>query len=124
MRQIAVNPQVRRFHEIIFHKCEMIEGNGDILDRVRQSRQEGITKLRGYLSIAVERGHLARDLDIDLAAKAFHAAISGVMAQWLLAPEAFDMHAQALRIADTFIDAVRLSAALRKGYEPRPRERR
>jgi AcrR family transcriptional regulator len=85
-RQTVNNPQWRRVFEIIFHKCEMVEDNGAIFVRQRQSHQEGTVKMREHLRLAMERGQLPADLDLPLAVNAFHAAIGGVLAHWLFSP--------------------------------------
>lgn len=120
MRQTVINPQWRRVFEIIFHKCEMVQENGAILDRQRQSHEEGMARMREHLRLALERGQLPADLDLDMAVNAFHAAIGGVLAHWLFAPGDFDLDANAERLSDVFIDTLRLSPSLRKGYVPRP----
>lgn len=119
-RQTVVNPRWRRVFEIIFHKCEMVQDNGAIFERQRQSHQEGIVKMREHLRLALERGQLPSDLDLDLAVNAFHAAIGGVLAHWLFSPQDFDLDANAERLSDVFIDTLRYSPALRQGYVPRP----
>ncbi len=119
-RQTVVNPQWRRVFEIIFHKCEMVQDNGAIFERQRQSHHDGTVKMREHIRMAMERGQLPADLDLDFAVNAFHAAIGGVLAHWLFAPEDFDLDTHAERMADTFVDTLRFSPALRHGYVPRP----
>ena len=119
-RETVVNPQWRRVFEIVFHKCEMVDDNGAILERQRQSHEQGLLKMREHLRLAVERGQLSADLDLDLAVNAFHAAIGGVLAHWLFAPGDFDLNADAERLADVFVDTLRFAPSLRKGYVPRP----
>ncbi|CAG2150422.1 TetR family transcriptional regulator [Cupriavidus plantarum] len=119
-RQTVVNPQWRRIFEILFHKCEMVQDNGAIFERQRQSHKEGVAKIREHLRLAAERGQLPADLDLDFAVNAFHAAIGGVLAHWLFCPTDFDLAGQAERMADVFIDTLRFSPALRHGYVARP----
>ncbi|MBY4897737.1 TetR family transcriptional regulator [Cupriavidus sp. AU9028] len=123
MRETVTNPQWRRVFEIIFHKCEMVQDNGAILERQRQSHAEGMVKMREHLRLAMERGQLPADLDLELAVNAFHAAIGGVLAHWLFSPGDFDLDVNAERLADAFIDTLRLSPSLRQGYVPRPMAR-
>lgn len=119
-RQTVINPQWRRVFEIVFHKCEMVEDNGAILERQRESHAQGLVKIREHLRLATERGQLPAELDLDLAVNAFHAAIGGVLAHWLFAPTDFDLDADAERLADVFIDTLRYAPSLRRGYIPRP----
>jgi len=120
LRQTVENPQWRRVFEIVFHKCEMVEENGAIFQRQRQSHQEGTVKMRDHLRLAVDRGQLPADLDLDLAVNVFHASIGGMLSHWLFAPEDFDLETNAARVSDAFIDTLRLSPALRKGYVAPP----
>ncbi|MHA7682402.1 TetR family transcriptional regulator [Cupriavidus sp. PET2-C1] len=120
LRQTVENPQWRRVFEIVFHKCEMVADNGAIFERQRQSHQEGAVKMREHLRMAMERGQLPADLDLDLAVNVFHASIGGMLSHWLFAPEDFDLESNAERVADAFIDTLKLSPALRQGYVARP----
>ena len=70
--------------------------------------------------MAVDRGQLPADLDLDLAVNVFHASIGGMLSHWLFAPEDFDLESNAERVADAFIDTLKLSPALRQGYVARP----
>lgn len=120
MRQTVRNAQWRRVYEIIFHKCEMVQENGAIFERQRQSHEDGNIKIRDHLRLARERGQLPAELDLDAATQLFHASVHGLLAHWLFAPESFDLDASAERLADGIIDMLRLSPALRRGYVPRP----
>lgn len=66
------------------------------------------------LSNAVNRGQLPADLDTARAAISIHAYIDGLLYGWLLAPDAFDLYAQAERWVDTGLDMLRWSPSLRK----------
>ena len=67
MRQTVRNAQWRRVYEIIFHKCEMVQENGAIFERQRQSHEDGNIKIRDHLRLARERGQLPAELDLDAA---------------------------------------------------------
>jgi TetR/AcrR family acrAB operon transcriptional repressor len=66
------------------------------------------------LSNAVNRGQLPEDLDTARAAISIHAYIDGILYQWLLAPDSFQLHIDAERLVDTGLDMLRLSPSLRK----------
>jgi TetR/AcrR family acrAB operon transcriptional repressor len=66
------------------------------------------------LSNAVNRGQLPDNLDTARAAISLHAYIDGILYQWLLAPDSFQLHTEAERWVDAALDMLRLSPSLRK----------
>ncbi|MOA40472.1 HTH-type transcriptional regulator TtgR [compost metagenome] len=53
-------------------------------------------------------------LDTARAAITLHAYIDGILYQWLLAPDSFELHTEAERWVDTGLEMLRLSPSLRK----------
>jgi TetR/AcrR family acrAB operon transcriptional repressor len=62
---------------------------------------------------AVNRGQLPENLDTARAAISIHAFVDGILYQWLLAPDSFQLHTDAERWVDTGLDMLRFSPALR-----------
>ncbi len=112
LREGVLDPDRRRLLEVIFHKCELVEENDPIWQRRLQNRQVGTEHIRALVARAVERGDLPPGLDLDAATALVHHSVVGVLSQWLLAPEAFDLPARAERYAGAFVDLLR-SPALR-----------
>jgi TetR/AcrR family acrAB operon transcriptional repressor len=91
--------QVRRVFEIASHMVEY----GDDLQAVRDShiseRSERVNDLERLLLQARAKGLLPSSLPTRAAAVGLHALLDGLMSNWLLQPEAFDLElvgAQAL----------------------------
>ena len=91
--------QVRRVFEIASHMVEY----GDDLQAVRDShiseRSERVNDLERLLLQASAKGLLPSSLPTRAAAVGLHALLDGLMSNWLLQPEAFDLElvgAQAL----------------------------
>ena len=91
--------QVRRVFEIASHMVEY----GDDLQAVRDShiseRSERVNDLERLLLQAIAKGLLPSSLPTRAAAVGLHALLDGLMSNWLLQPEAFDLEqvgAQAL----------------------------
>ena len=103
--------------EDVRRRCRLA-GEPDPLDEAADLR----IRHRGLGESWVDTGGFALRYDggLDLAVNAFHACIGGVLAHWLFSPEDFDLDANAERMADAFIDTLKLSPALRLGYVPRP----
>lgn len=113
-QQIATDPKTRRLNEILFHKCEFTD---EMCDMRRQRKTASVDcNLRIEISLrnAVNRQQLPAELDTVRSAVALHAYIDGIIGQWLLVPESFDMGQEAERWVDVAIDMLRLCPALRK----------
>lgn len=112
-RDIANNPKHRRLLEVIFQKCEMLEENGAIVQRMHQGREESLAHTRRLLQQAVERGQLPADLDVEAAVLLLHSALVGILNEWICRPE-FDLAARAERYVRALSDTLKTSTALRR----------
>ena len=113
-QQIATDPKTRRLNEILFHKCEFTD---EMCDMRRQRKTASVDcNLRIEISLrnAINRQQLPAELDTVRGAIALHAYIDGIIGQWLLIPESFDLGQEAERWVDVALDMLRLSPALRK----------
>ncbi|WP_077047729.1 TetR family transcriptional regulator [Pseudomonas sp. KK4] len=113
-QEVALDPKTRRINEILFHKCEFTDEMCDLRQQRRDASLECNTRIGLTLRNAVNRGQLPDDLDTVQAAISLHAYIDGLLYQWLLAPDSFELHTHAERWVDTAIDLLRLSPSLRK----------
>lgn len=107
LRDVASHPRQRRLLEVIFHKCELVEETGAIWARRRQNRQAGRAHVQELVRLAVAEDQLPPDTDVDFAAGLVHDAVVGVLSQWLLDPEAYDLPASAERYADALVGTLR-----------------
>ena len=112
--QVALDPKTRRINEILFHKCEFTDEMCDLRQQRRTVSLDCNVRIALALSNAVNRGQMPEDLDTERAAISLHAYIDGVLYQWLLAPDSFQLHADAKRWAEIGLDMLRLSPSLRK----------
>lgn len=112
--QIALDPKTRRINEILFHKCEFTDEMCDLRQQLVSASLECNVRIGLALSNAVNRGQLPENLDTARAAISLHAYIDGILYQWLLAPDSFELHAEAERWVDTGLDLLRFSPSLCK----------
>jgi len=112
-QQVALDPKTRRINEILFHKCEFTDEMCDLRHQRRAASLDCNVHIELALRNAVSRGQLPETLDTVRAAISIHAYIDGILYQWLLAPDSFELHAQAERWVDTGLDMLRLSPNLR-----------
>ncbi|WP_226703122.1 TetR family transcriptional regulator [Microbulbifer elongatus] len=90
-REVMVNEQWRRIFSIILLRCEWVAENGEIHQRCSEGHDEGTRRLRSLVTAAVEVGQLPADLNIDLAVPILHAAVLGLLQDWLMNPDAYNL---------------------------------
>ncbi|MBK5539501.1 efflux system transcriptional repressor EmhR [Pseudomonas sp. TH05] len=111
--QVALDPKTRRINEILFHKCEFTDEMCDLRHQRRAASIDCNVRIELTLRNAVNRGQLPSNLDTARAAISMHAYIDGILYQWLLAPDSFELDKQAERWTDIGLDMLRLSPSLR-----------
>ncbi|BBP75308.1 TetR family transcriptional regulator [Pseudomonas gingeri NCPPB 3146 = LMG 5327] len=112
-QQVALDPKVRRINEILFHKCEFTDEMCDLRRQRRAASLDCNVHIELALRNAVSRGQLPENLDTARAAISIHAWIDGILYQWLLAPDSFNLADDAERWVDTGLDMLLLSPSLR-----------
>jgi TetR/AcrR family acrAB operon transcriptional repressor len=97
--QTVHDQQVRRVFEIASHKVEYVDELQALRERHINEREACMGDLHRLLALAVERGQLTPGVNVRVAAIGLHALIDGLMHNWLLHPQSFDLEvvgAQAL----------------------------
>ncbi|QIB65135.1 TetR family transcriptional regulator [Kineobactrum salinum] len=112
--EVAHNREWQLILDIIFHRIELVTESGEIHQRMEEGRGTAIEHMRNMLQLAVEAGQLDQDLDIKLAAAVLHGALVGVLEDWLLQPDAYNLAKMGERNVGALFDMLRLSSALRK----------
>lgn len=92
--------------EIIKHKIELTGDMLPVRDRSLQSREDCISRVRAGLENAQAKGIVRSDVNPGQAAIGLHCIIDGLISNWVLAPEAFDLKTQADFSINTFIDSL------------------
>lgn len=108
------NPHSRKVFDILFHKCEFVDADDPISVRQREAFLHGTATLERVLTNAVAKGQLAKDLDTRLAAVMLHAAVNGLLKNWLFAPGSFNLLGNAEKCIDACFDTLRYAPSLRK----------
>jgi TetR/AcrR family acrAB operon transcriptional repressor len=111
--QVALDPKTRRINEILFHKCEFTDEMCDLRRQRQPASLECNLRIGLPLRNAVHRGQLPENLDTVRAAVCMHAYIDGILGQWLLVPDSFQLAQDAERWVDIALDMLRLSPGLR-----------
>ena len=112
-RQVAIDPKTRRINEILFHKCEFTDEMCDLRAQRQVAMLDCNSRIELALSNAIHRQQLPETLDVRRAAICLHAYIDGILGQWLLVPNSFDLYKHAQSWVDTGLDMLRTSPTLR-----------
>jgi TetR/AcrR family acrAB operon transcriptional repressor len=91
LAQVAQDPRSRRVFEIFSFKCEFVGEMAEMLNRQRESRRGCLQDMQENLLHAVEKGQVPKQLDIERTAIGLYALVDGLIKNWLLDPESFDL---------------------------------
>jgi TetR/AcrR family acrAB operon transcriptional repressor len=100
--QAAENRRQRKVFEIIFHRCEKTEEMAFFMQE-QEKRAECLSHMEAILLEAVRQGKLPETTDTFIAMQAIHAFLIGMLHEWVLNPEAYDLAARAEEIVDMMI---------------------
>lgn len=109
--QTVNDEQVRRVFEIASHKVEYVDELQALRERHINERGECLGDLQRTLARAVDRGQLAKSLSVPGAAIGLHALIDGLMHNWLLNPESFDLELVGMQALDAFLCGLAVPSA-------------
>ena len=109
LTQIAESKRQHTVFDILFHKCEKTGELAEVFERELESRNECHSQIEGLLKQAVKRGQLPLDTDTHLAMQALHSYLIGLMHEWLLAPESYDLAKQAESLVDVLLAGLRIA---------------
>ena len=101
--QTVHDEQMRRVFEIASHKVEYVDELQALRARHISERGECLGDLNRMLTLAVGRGQLAASLSVQGAAVGLHSLIDGLMHNWLLNPQSFDLEVVGSAALDTYI---------------------
>jgi TetR/AcrR family acrAB operon transcriptional repressor len=102
--QLTVNdPQVRRVFEIATHKVEYVAETQAVRDRHLAGRDDCLLQAQRGITLAMRRGQLTRRIPARAAALGLHALIDGLIQNWMLDPEAFDLVKVGTQVIDAYL---------------------
>ena len=113
LTHLATEPRAQAFFEIIFHKSELV---GEMADACRHDQEStGARKrIEAVLKRAVAQRQLPADTDVGLAAHVVHAAVVGLMHEWIANPRAYDLAHAASDAIDLMIAGLRAKPPRRR----------
>ena len=118
LHKTANDAQTRRVFDIASHKVEYVEEMRDVRDRHLKTRDECVAMTRAGLLQAARLGEVKLPMPAITAAHGLHALINGLIQNWLLAPEAFDLEAAGRQTFDAYLAGLGFNSS-----KPRPARR-
>ena len=107
----ARDARVQRVFDIAYHKCEYVGDAAGVRERHIASQQECLKTIEHAFRACIEGGHLPATLNPREAAIGTMSLVSGLIANWVLAPKSFSLEKHAKALVDTWF----------RGLEGKPR---
>ncbi len=106
LKRTATDAQMRRVFDIVCHKCEYVDDMLPLKERHLKSRAQCLAQVELGIKNAIKRGHLPARTNARRAAIGMHALIDGLIANWLLDPEYFDLAREAGHMIDIYLNGL------------------
>lgn len=114
LKETVRNQRQQRVLFVLFHRCEFVSEMGELVERQTSYYTEAVQRTGRVLTNAIQRGQLPGDLDTKRASIAINTYVSGLLGNWLLVPDAFDLEQEAEALIDAHLDMLRHSLSLRR----------
>ncbi|MDH6170372.1 TetR/AcrR family acrAB operon transcriptional repressor [Variovorax boronicumulans] len=88
---MTTDPQVRRVFDVATHKVEYTHDMASVQQRHLDARNACVVDFEKALRLGARRAGIKLPVPGHVAAQGMHALISGLIQNWLLDPEAFDL---------------------------------
>jgi TetR/AcrR family acrAB operon transcriptional repressor len=109
LQSLAGDPRAQNVIEIVFHKSELVDDLAADGEGQREERRLCLAQIETIIKGAAAMGQLPADIDAALATQSLHALMVGLMHEWVLDPDAYDLHAAAPALIDMFFAGLRLA---------------
>lgn len=103
LTSLATDPRAQKVFEIVFHKSELVDELAGFATAHRQEHSACLAQIEAIMRRAAAAGQLPADLDAALATHGLNALMVGIMHEWVLDPEAFDLAEAAPALVDMFL---------------------
>ena len=102
LQYIAENPKQRSLMQILYHKCEF---SSEMMSETEIRRKIGFNYdyMRSELQMCVRNKILPVDTNIEITLIILHSAFSGIIINWLMDPQQFDLYQQAPLLVDNIM---------------------
>ncbi len=109
----ARDARTQRIFDIAYHKCEYVGDASGVRERHIASQRQCLKTIEAGFRSCVERGQLPRGVNPQEAAIGALSLVSGLIANWVLAPKSFSLERHAESIVDTYFRGLAAAPAAR-----------
>lgn len=120
LNRIVNDGQTRRVFEVATQKVEYVEELRAVRMRHLAIRQGFVGRFEKSIESAAQREAVVLPMPAALAARGFHALIDGLIQNWLLDQQAFDLLDVGERAMDVYLKGLGFSIAANDGAKPTP----
>ena len=118
----ARDVKTQRVFEIAYHKCEYVGDAAGVRDRHIASQKECLGTIEEGFRACVKAGQLPKTVDPKVAAIGAMSLVSGLIANWVLAPRSFSLEKHAETLVGIYFSG--LATAQHRGTEKQKRTQR
>jgi TetR/AcrR family acrAB operon transcriptional repressor len=108
LRQLATDPQTRRVFEVATHMVEYVDSLCEVRQRHQQVRDRAIQDFRRVLLKSASARGVRLALPAIVAAHGLHALITGLIQDWLLDTESFELETAGAKLIDAYLRGIGL----------------
>ena len=105
----ARDPRTQRVFEIAYHKCEYVGDAAGVRERHIASQQDCLKTIEAGFRSCVKCGQLPKSVNPREAAIGAMSLVSGLIANWVLAPKSFSLERHAESLVDTYFRGLQSS---------------
>ena len=98
----ARDARTQRVFDIAYHKCEYVGDAAGVRERHAASQQACLKTIEAGFRTCVKEGQLPASVDARVAAIGAMSLVSGLIANWVLAPGSFSLERNAEALVDTY----------------------
>ena len=114
----VIEERRRLMMEIIFHKCEFVGEMAIVQQAQRSLCIESYDRIEHTLNLCIQANMLPADLLTRRTAILMRSYVSGLMENWLFAPQSFDLKQEARSYVAILIEMCQLCPTLRATSQP------
>jgi TetR/AcrR family transcriptional regulator, acrAB operon repressor len=103
LTRLAQHADTQAMFDVIFHKCEFTAELAPVVAKNDADRAACLSQVQRLFEQAVACGQLLPDTDTFLATQGLHAYMVGLMHEWVLNPEGYDLAACADALLDCYL---------------------
>lgn len=102
IQQATGNPRQTKVFDIVFHRCEKTAEMENFVEE-REGKRECLNKVQEIFELAVKQGVLPADTDTWIAVQITHSFLIGLVHEWLIDTNAYDLSAHGEAMIDVML---------------------